>query len=867
MDLEGILNDKLNTGDKVVFHEGVLLQSWSPKTKRFIALVERNSSFGVFIFTSSKTPPRAFTDLTTNFVLPIDNDFKCDVDTISDRTENDICITLSSKDIKIFVGMQSGDVTSQFFNEISRAMNYYLINHQSLDFFWLKKYHFSDIDLEFGVLMNLNGEKNHINSKITANMVMVDNEVLLSSSTHTPNSRESVVQHQMLLNEKHYTYEEIFRIFIGTWNVNGQSATISLNDWLVSDPESPDIYAIGFQELDLSKEAFLFNDSPREDEWLHAVTKSLEVSGNYKKVSLVRLVGMMLIVFVKKKHMDHIKNVATDSVGTGIMGKLGNKGGVAVRMDFHNTSFCFINSHLAAHVEEYERRNQDYHNICSRMVFSNFTPPKSIKDHNQVFWFGDLNYRITEMSANSVKEMVNKNNLKTILEFDQFKQQHRIGNVFKGYKEGPINFVPTYKYDPGTNEWDSSDKNRTPAWCDRILWLGNSIKLLNYRSHPNLLISDHKPVSALFESKVKVVDSVKYRKIHEDIMKKLDKVENEFLPQVMVDNTEIIFDNVHFMEPQNKQLTVANTGQVPVQFEFIRKLDDSTYCKEWLQIEPFMSFIDPGEKCDVSLEVLVDKRSAYKMNSGQDQLYDILVLHLEGGKDIFITVTGSYERSCFGCSLETLCYLKVPIREIPPGKLVELENNKSNLALDPYPVPKEIWYLVDHLYRHGLKQQHLFEQCGLRSEFIQIRNWLDTGSSEVMPGSVHSVAETLLILLDSTSEPIIPFNLHSACLSAVSNYNQCKQIISQLPERSKNVFLYLCAFLQELLNHVNDNDLDVKTIASVFGEIFIRDPPRSRLDKSGQFRNAMSRKKTSFLYHFLVNDQSDLIIGIACHTV
>lgn len=78
-------------------------------------------------------------------------------------------------------------------------------------------------------------------------------------------------------------------------------------------------------------------------------------------------------------------------------------------------------------------------------------------------------------------------------------------------------------------------------------------------------------------------------------MKKLDKAENEYLPQVMVDNTEIIFHKVKFMEPLFKELTVANTGQVPVQFEFIKKLDDSTYCKEWLRIEPFMSFIDPGK--------------------------------------------------------------------------------------------------------------------------------------------------------------------------------------------------------------------------------------------------------------------------------
>lgn len=59
-----------------------------------------------------------------------------------------------------------------------------------------------------------------------------------------------------------------------------------------------------------------------------------------------------------------------------------------------------------------------------------------------------------------------------------------------------------------------------------------------------------------------MVDPVKYRKIHEDVMKKLDKLENEFLPQVMVDNTEIVFDTVRFLESQSKELIIANTGQV-----------------------------------------------------------------------------------------------------------------------------------------------------------------------------------------------------------------------------------------------------------------------------------------------------------------
>lgn len=869
----------------------------------------------LLIFHPARVPIHSAIDLSIENVLPIDTNLKCEIDTSTTDVDTDVLVNISSGKLRLLFEMPFSQRTNTFVSEVLRAAEVVSKRRGAPPTFtWLQPYMSgSSSNPSTGAstpLESAAATPSSPEAPITTDMdpigtlvsspqggVSVENLLDVDSADRTQSSslqppmsnpdlanphefekspdmnvnrhniakglsptpiaaRESHIRHQMALREDSYTDLSEFTLFIGTWNVNGQSPTCGLAEWLSVDDEPPDVYAVGFQELDLNKETFLFNQTPKEAEWLNAVLMGVHPKAKYQKVKLVRLVGMMMVVLVQEKHLAYVRNVAGDTVGTGIMNKMGNKGAVSVRMDLHSTSICFVNAHMAAHVEEFERRNEDHDCILQRTQFSlNInSPPKTIKDHEHIFFFGDMNYRIQPGNFD-IKELANSGDYKLLLENDQLNQQRKIKRVFHNFQEGHINFKPSFKYDLFCDDWDSSEKARMPAWCDRILWHGDSIQQLVYRNHMSLKISDHKPVSSMFRSGIKVIDTRRYRRIYEEVMKKLDKLENEFLPQVQVDTTEIILEPIKFLAPQAKYLTIANTGQVPVQFEFIKKLNDTTYCKPWLSIRPYINFIMPGDKCDVALEVLVDKRTASQLNSGTDKLYDILVLHLEGGKDLFITITGDYERSCFGSSINALVHMNVPFKEVPISKLIDLEGKSpKELCEMPYAVPKELWYLVDHLHSHALQIEGLFTNGGLQKEMLQIRACLDAGvPDDIIPGSVHSVAEALLVFLEALPEPVIPFSLYQTALDATPNFSLCKDVVNSLPVYHRNVFTYLMAFLKELLIHADDNNLDAKTLAGVFGSTLIREPHNTSTDRRITAQ-ATERKKQTFIHHFLVNE-------------
>lgn len=54
------------------------MQGWV-KATRVIALVNKGATYALVIFLISRTPPQVYSDLTIERVLPIDQDFKCDI--------------------------------------------------------------------------------------------------------------------------------------------------------------------------------------------------------------------------------------------------------------------------------------------------------------------------------------------------------------------------------------------------------------------------------------------------------------------------------------------------------------------------------------------------------------------------------------------------------------------------------------------------------------------------------------------------------------------------------------------------------------------------------------------------------------------
>ncbi|KZV23932.1 hypothetical protein F511_23293 [Dorcoceras hygrometricum] len=228
-----------------------------------------------------------------------------------------------------------------------------------------------------------------------------------------------------------------------------------------------------------------------------------------------QMVGVFLTVWVRNELREHVRNIKVSCVGRGLMGYLGNKGSISISMLLHQTSLCFVCSHLTSGQKEGDelRRNADVVEILRKTRFPRVNgihdekSPETILEHDRIIWIGDLNYRIA-LPYRSAKALIEMQNWRALLEKDQLRIEQRRGRVFDGWREGKIYFPPTYKYSHNSDRYAGDDmhpkeKRRTPAWCDRILWYGTGLQQLSYVRGESRF-SDHRPVSSVFWAEVEI---------------------------------------------------------------------------------------------------------------------------------------------------------------------------------------------------------------------------------------------------------------------------------------------------------------------------------------------------------------------------
>ncbi|XP_035910611.1 inositol polyphosphate 5-phosphatase E [Anopheles stephensi] len=314
-------------------------------------------------------------------------------------------------------------------------------------------------------------------------------------------------------------------IFVGTWNMNGQSPPRQMNDFVLPTAleHVPDIIVFGTQES--CSERF---------EW--EVTLQETLGPSHILLHSTSLGTLHLAAFIRRDLIWFCSEPEDACLSVRPGTAFRTKGAVAISFCLFGTSFLFVTSHLTAHQQKVKERVSDVKKIIHALDLPrNLTVKHRNKDVTQnfdsVYWCGDLNFRLSE-PRDKLMQWIETTQFPLpahlphgFMHTDQLTSVLSDGAAFRGFREAKITFPPTYKYDPGTQRFDSSSKQRAPAYTDRILYKfkplpvttvhrrssnlppggkishpPSPVKCLAYDSVQSITSSDHKPVWALFRN-------------------------------------------------------------------------------------------------------------------------------------------------------------------------------------------------------------------------------------------------------------------------------------------------------------------------------------------------------------------------------
>lgn len=399
---------------------------------------------------------------------------------------------------------------------------------------------------------------------------LLDSQRAADPALAIPTDMDEWVSKELPFHYRRFTRKRELSVSLMTFNVgcmlpNGEEFGKIIQQELIPFPKEDedvagdgvsDMIVIALQEVDMSRIAIIREQTNAAEQWTQAVLSFLntgslipeqEVVGStlpstndadvptgrqspaYTLVASRQLVGILLIVCAHTHTvLPHMSEVHIQTVGTGAFGTMGNKGAVGIRMRlFGTTSLCILNMHLSAHMGRFERRNRDAGKILSTFgrqdMLTQSSPSSSLlqfpsllpTEHDHCLVLGDLNYRV-QVPYKVALDHIETNNMKPFIHKDQLVEEMRKNRPpWRGFNEGPITFLPTYRFDMGSLfQYDTSAKLRVPAFTDRVLWhsreeQSHQPRLLRYTSLMHVVSSDHKPIVAAFRIPVRVLDNQK----------------------------------------------------------------------------------------------------------------------------------------------------------------------------------------------------------------------------------------------------------------------------------------------------------------------------------------------------------------------
>uniref|UniRef100_M4DG22 Inositol polyphosphate-related phosphatase domain-containing protein n=1 Tax=Brassica campestris TaxID=3711 RepID=M4DG22_BRACM len=490
----------------------------------------------------------------------------------------------------------------------------------------------------------------------------------------SPGPLDNIIRTELSRKESSYARQDNVRILIGTWNVGqGRASHDALMSWLGSVTSDVGIVVVGLQEVEMgagflamsaAKETVGLEGSAVGQWWIDAIGKALDENNTFERMGSRQLAGLLISLWARKEIRTHVGDLDVAAVPCGFGRAIGNKGGVGLRIRVYDRIMCFVNCHLAAHLEAVNRRNADFNHIFRLMVFSRghnlsnaaaagvstaaytlktTTSPSigteeaksDLAAADMIAFFGDFNYRLFGITYDEARDFISQRSFDWLRERDQLRQEMKSGKVFQGMREALITFPPTYKFErnrPGLGGYDSGEKKRIPAWCDRVIYRDTQSSpfsqsnlqcpvvssVIMYEACMDVTESDHKPVRCKFHATIAHVDKSVRRQELGNIIRSNEKIRSILEDLKFVPETSVSTNNIVLQSQDTVILTIRNNsttskaifsilcgGQAIVRDDDGEESDytprGSFGLPRWLEVSPAGGIIKPEGSVDVKV--------------------------------------------------------------------------------------------------------------------------------------------------------------------------------------------------------------------------------------------------------------------------